>query len=186
METLQRILAGVVGVVQWRVVAAEDQLDSLEAHHPVRLRPATVVADRHPDHAAESSPYTELMAGLEKVPFGVLERTPRFIVLVTGDVDLAVTPDHTAVTLNQDLGVVTMGGTVVVGADLGVPEAEPDPEATSLIEEGLRRRARHLGLEPGHDFFFVLDEISREEGGEGQFGEDDQLGAPGMGIGEKG
>jgi hypothetical protein len=46
---------------------------------------------------------------------------------------------------------VAVAGAVGVDGEFGVTEAEADPEVSRLVEEPLRGRRRHLGLEPGLD-----------------------------------
>ncbi len=140
VEALQRVLAGVGGVVDRCVVADEDQLDALEAHLSVGLGPAPIVAGGHTDQTAECPPDTEPVGRfLEVAPFEVLERTPRFVVRVTRDVDLAILAHDRSVALDQNGGVVAMAQTGVVGlGQLGVPEGEPDAEPPGLVEQRLR------------------------------------------------
>ena len=109
VEALQDVLARVGRVVDGRVVAAEDQLDALEPHHAVGLGPASVVADHHPDPAAEGLPHAGLVRSrLEVVALGVLERAVGLVVLVTGDVHLAVAGDDAPVPLDEHLRVVVV------------------------------------------------------------------------------
>ena len=91
VEALQDVLARIGHVVDRRVVAAEDHLDTLQAHHPVALRPAAVVADHHPHQTAERTPHAEAVGRwFEVVALGVLERAIGFVVLVPGNVRLGV------------------------------------------------------------------------------------------------
>ena len=138
VEALQRILARVGCVVQRRVVAAQDQLDALQPHLAVRLGPAPVVADHHPDPAAERVPHAEAVGrGLEVVALGVLERAVGLVLLVAGDVDLLERGDDRTVALDERLHVPTVDA---VGAVLEqrVAEAEPDAEPARLVEQRLR------------------------------------------------
>ncbi len=104
VECLKGVLLRIGGVVERGVVADQDQLGALQAHHPIGLGPAAVVADRHSHHAIKGSPDRELGARLEEVALGVLERPPGLVVLVPGDVDLSVSPDDGPVRVRPGSG----------------------------------------------------------------------------------
>ena len=171
---------GIRRVVDRRVVAAQDQLDALQPHHPVRLRPPPVVADHHADEAAERPPHAEaLRPGLEVVALGVLERPVRLVLLVPRQVDLAVAGDDRAVALDEDLGVVAVAHAVGIGlGQLGVAEAEADAEAARLVEQRLRLGPRHRGLVEVVELGDVGDEPAGEERRQRQLGEHDEVAAP--------
>ena len=98
VEVAEPVVLGRRRVVDRRVVPDADQLDALEAEHPVRLGPAAVVADQHPDPAAEGVERREPeVAPLEVALLQVLERPPRLVLAVPGQVDLAVAADLVAV-----------------------------------------------------------------------------------------
>ena len=178
MEALQRVLAGIGRVVDRRVVSDHHQLDALQPHHAVRLGPPAVVAQRHPHHTVERPPHTETVGRLlEVAPLEVLERTPRLVVLVAGDVHLAVVGHDRPVALDEHVCVVA----VTVGRQLGVAEAEPDTEPGRLVEQRLGVRPRHLGLVERVELLTIVVEIpAREERRERQLGVDDEL-APRLG-----
>ena len=76
------------------VVADHDQLNPLEAHHAVGLRPAPVVADRHADGRPEHVPDREVIAGLEIPPLGMLEEAPGLEFVVARDMHLPIEADR--------------------------------------------------------------------------------------------
>ena len=92
-----------------RVVAEHDQLDALQAHDPIGLRPAAVVADQHADDPLERAPDREAeIADLEVALLEVLERDACAVVGMARQVHLAVLADDPAVRPDQDRGVVAM------------------------------------------------------------------------------
>ncbi len=174
VETGERVLRRVRGVMERRVVTDEDDLDSLETEDAIGLRPPPVVADRHSHDAAESAPGSKpLGARLEVTPLEVLEPPPGLVLRVSGNVDLAVFPHDRAVALDEDLGVVVMP----VRRELGVAERKADAQPLRLVEERPRRGIRHLRLEEGVDFGLRLEKPAGEEGGERELGIDHELGA---------
>ena len=59
--------------------------------------------------------------------------------------------------------------------DLGKAEAEADAQPLRLVEQRRRLVARHLALEEAVDLVLVGHPPAREEGGERQLGEHDQV-----------
>jgi hypothetical protein len=180
VEALQDVLARIWGVVDRRVVAAEDQLDALQTHHSIGLGPAAVVADHHPDEPAERRPHAEsVRPRLEEVALGVLERAVRLVILVARQVHLAVPGDDGTVALDEDLRVVPVAPAVdrVRLGQLGVPQAEADAEPPGIVEQRLRLRPRHRPLVVVVELGDVVDEPAGEERRQRQLGEHDELAA---------
>ena len=152
----------------------QHELRALQPEHPVGLGPAAVVADHHADDAAERPPHLEALGtDLEVALLEVLEGAPRLVLVVPGQVHLAVATDLVAVAADEDLGVVA----VTVRRLLGEAEAEADAEASGFVEEGLGLDRRHLGLEPHVEVGVVLEVPAREERRERELGIDDELGS---------
>ena len=106
----------------------------------------------------------------------MLERTVRLVLLVPGQVDLAVGGDDRAVTFDEDLAVVAVADALGVRlGELGVAEAEADPESPGLVEQRSRRRARHRRFVVVVALGEVGDVPAREERRERQLREHDQL-----------
>ena len=148
MEVAQPVVLGCRRVVDRRVVADQHELGALQPEHPVGLGPTTVVADRHAHDAAERAPHLEAFwPDLEVALLEMLERAPRLVLVVTGQMHLPVAADLTPVAAHEDLRVVA----VPLGRLLREAEAEPDAEARRFVEQRLRVDRRHLGLEPRVD-----------------------------------
>ena len=171
MEALQPILVRVGGVVDGRVVADESQLAALQAETAIGLGPPSVVTDRHAHHPAKAGVHPKAVSGLEVVALQMLEGPPRLVVLVAGQVDLAISADHRAVALHEDRRVVAMP----VGGQFGIPEVEAHAQSSSLVEQGLSFGPGHLRLIEPVGLGQVFDPPPREEGCQGKFGEDDQV-----------
>ena len=63
-----------------------------------------------------------------------------------------------------------------------IAEIEADAELLRLVEQRLRLGPGHLALVVAVELGLVLDQPAREEGGERELGEDDELGAPALGL----
>ena len=171
VEARETILRRVGHVLQRRVVATEDQFDALQTHLAVSLGPAPVVADHHAHATAERVPHTEtLVARLEVVALRVLERPPRFVRGVTGDVHLAILRDDPAISVDEHLRVVP----VTICGEFCVSERESDATLLGELKQrgsvGTRHRA-FVVVVGGRD---VVDEPAREERRQCEFGEDDE------------
>src|SRR5580700_4619864 len=87
-------LAG-MDVLDRRVVAERDDLDALQPHDAIGLRPAPVVADAHAYHRVERAPYLEpLVADIEIALFKMLERCLGQVLGMAGQVHLTIPPDN--------------------------------------------------------------------------------------------
>ena len=159
------------------VVAEQDHLHALQAEHPVGLRPAAVVADAHPEDPVKGAPHRKPeIADLEVALFEMLERRFGKVVRVSGEMDLPVfRKDLTAV--HQDRGVEATDA-VRLPDEFGVAEVEADAEPPGGVKEGLGFRPGHHGFEVGVGGGCVLEEITREEGSEGEFREHHEPAAP--------
>ena len=118
--------------------------------------------------------------GVEVGPLQVLERPPRLVVLVAGQVDLAVAGDLAAVRRRPGSACCS-GGSPPVGRrwQLGEAQREADAQVAGLVEQRLGVGPGHLGLEEGVDVGLVVEPPAGEERGQGQLGEGHQLGAVG-------
>ena len=127
-------------IVHRRVVADHHHLDALQAHDPIGLAPAAVIADRHPHHAAECVDHTEAASRLEIALLQMLKLAPRLVLGVAGQMDLAVFRDDRAALVDQDRRVVAVA-IRSLDRQLGIAEVKPDAALAREIEQGLRLRA---------------------------------------------
>src|SRR5215472_15369096 len=175
VEEPEGVVLGRGRVVHGRVVAEENHLDVLQAHHAVRLRPPPVVADAHAEEAAEGAPHAEAeVAHLEVALLEMLEGPPRLVLRVSGQVHLPVLAHDRPRLVDEDRRVVAVYRPVLDG-ELGVAETEAEAEPPSLVEERARLRTRHFPLEEAVDLRLILREPAREEGRQGQLGEHDEI-----------
>ena len=152
-----------IDVVRRRVVAERDKLDPLQAHHPVALGPAPVVADHHADHAAERAPDREAqVADLEVALFQVLEWDARAVIGVAGQIDLAVLADDPAVRADQDRGVVAVPRAAFF-CELGVAEVEADLELGRELGRGCVASLGISLLEPAVDLPDLVIPVGRKK-----------------------
>src|SRR5262245_43296412 len=186
VEGAEQIVLGRGRVVHGRVVAKADQLYTLKAHDPVRLRPAPVIADAHADQAAERAPHREAQVPhLEVALLEVLERPIGLVLGMAGEMDLPIAPDDLARAIRED-GSVEAACAAPLVDELGVAEAEAHAEAARLVEERARLRPRHLVLEEGVDLRLIFHPPAREEGRERELREHHELAATRVGLGEEG
>ena len=120
--------------------------------------------------------HSKAIAGFEVVALQMLEGPPRLMVLMAGEVNLAVATHDGAVSFHENRRVVA----VSVGREFGIPQVETHIEATGLVKQGLRLGAGHLGLVEPVGLSQVVDPPPRKEGCQGEFREHHQF-APGLG-----
>ena len=85
-----------------RVVPAQDHLDALQPHHAIGLEPPAIVADRHSDNATERAPDGEAqVADIAVSLLEILERIGRFVIAMSGKVDLPVLADDAAFAIDD-------------------------------------------------------------------------------------
>src|SRR5215468_10010523 len=105
--------------------APEHDLHALQPHHPVRLGPAPVVADAQTHEAAEGRPdFPAEVAHFEVTLFQMLKGTPRLVLGMTGEMDLAVFADEAAGLVHQDRGVEASRRASGLAHELGIAETE--------------------------------------------------------------
>src|SRR5579862_1179300 len=95
-QPLRRPLLAFLRIDRRRVAAEHDHFHALQAHHPIGLRPAPIVADRHAEDASHGAP--DWKAGVARLEIAFLEmlkgargiefRTPRQMSLATFSDDL--------------------------------------------------------------------------------------------------
>src|SRR5207253_72501 len=94
----------------------------------VGLGPAAVIADRHPDLAAERLPDAKAqIAVLEIELLQVLEGHVGIVDRAAGHMDLAVLADDPPVALDQDRGIVAVALAALL-RQLAIAEIEADAE----------------------------------------------------------
>src|SRR3954447_6786613 len=94
MERAQMLRLAVMDILDRRIIAERDDLDPLQPHDPVRLGPASVIADAHADHRVHEAPNPEtLVADVEIALFEMLKRRLRQVLGMPRQVDLAIAPD---------------------------------------------------------------------------------------------
>ena len=87
-----------------------DQLRSLQAHHPIRLGPASVIADAHAHDAVEGAPHREAqVAHVEIALLEMLEGAVGLVLRVPREVDLSILADERSPAVHQDGRVVAPG-----------------------------------------------------------------------------
>ncbi len=112
----------------------------------------------------------------------MLELPPRLVILMAGDVHLAVLADLLALPVDENRRVVAMDLAVRVRAEFGVAEGESDSEPFRLVEERLGLQVRHLGVVVVVELGWIIDPPAGEERGQGQFGVDEHLDGLLMGV----
>ena len=186
VELGQAVDVAMAGVIVGRVVAEHDHLDALQPHDAIGLGPAPVVADAHAHDAAEAAPDAEAqIAWLEIALLQMLMSAVRLRLGMAGQMDLAVFADDVAVAVDEDRCVEAALAAVFIDK-LGVAEIETDAELLRFVEQRLRFRARHFLLVIAVELGLVLDQPAREEGGERELGEHDELGAPALRLAHQG
>ena len=178
----RRSWLGIGRVVDRRVVAAQDQLDALQPHHPVRLGPAPVVADHHARRCRRTPATRRSRRGRARSSSARGAGTAaRLVLLVAGEVHLAVAWRRPRRRARRGSACCSGGAAVGVGGQLGVAEAEPDAEARRLVEQRLACRRRGISrLEEGVELVWSVEEPAGEERRERELGEHDEL-APAVG-----
>src|SRR3546814_8915515 len=158
-------------ISDWSSDVCSSDLCPLQAHDAGGLRPAAVVADAHAEDAAEGAP--DRKAGIAEVEITLLEMlegTPRFVLVMAGQMHLAVFSDDLAVAVDQDRRV-EMRDHAVFFDQFGIAEIEAEAEPARFVEQGLGLRPGHAAFEKAVDLGLVGHEPAREEGGPRQFGE---------------
>src|SRR5439155_4386687 len=135
-----------------------------------------IVADRHPHHAAKGLGHAETAARLEIALFQMLEFAPGLVLGMAGQMDLAISGDDRAASIDQNGGVIAPDNS---GLDrqLGITKVKSDADLASEIEQRLRFRPRHLALEEAVDLRLILEIPARKERGQRELGIDDQVAA---------
>src|SRR5581483_7991996 len=154
----------------------------LRPHHAVGLWPAPVVADARADVGVHGAPHAEAeVARLEVTLLQVLEGAPGLVLGMAGKMDLAVAADDAPAPVDQDRGVeATHPGPR--GVQLGEAQIEAEPQPLRLAEERRRLVRRHLALEEAVDLLLIGHPPAREEGGERELREDDEVAAVAGGL----
>src|SRR5262249_37993040 len=134
VEQLQRIEIEAVAEPDGRVVAQQDHLYSLQAHHPIGFRPAPVVANTHSEDATEGAPDLESqIADLEEVFFQMLALPAGKGFGTARQMDLAVLAYDPALLVDQNRRVEPSTPTLL-HHNLGIAEMKADSESLSLLE----------------------------------------------------
>ena len=129
-----------------------------------------------PKIAVKGAPHRKPeITDLEVALFEMLEGRLGQVFRVSGEMDLPVLREDLAF-VHQDRGVEVTDA-VRLPDEFGVPEVEADAEPPGGVEERARLRPRHRGFEVPVRSGRVLEEVAREEGGEGEFGKHHQLAA---------
>src|SRR6516165_11515360 len=169
--------AAVLRVDGRRVEAERYHLDTLQAEHAKRLRPAPVVADAHAEHAAQHAPHQKAeVAGLEVALFEVLMAPLGIELVMTGQVDLAVLADDLPRFVHQDRRVEV----IPVRREFGIAEAHGYGGALRLLEQRPGGGIRHFALEPDVGIAAVFAVPAREKRGQRKLWIDDEVAALGL------
>src|SRR5215475_11066150 len=162
----------VLRVDRGRVETKHHHLGALQSKHAKGLRPAPVVADAHPEHAAQQAPCRKAqIAGLEIALFEMLVTALRIEFVVARQMDLAVLANDVPLLVDQYRGVEVMA----VWRAFCVAETHGYGGALRLLKQRPSGGAWHLTLEPDVGFAADLRVPAREEGSQRQLGIDDQI-----------
>src|SRR6266700_5043309 len=172
MEGAQRRILrdAAVWIIGCGIVAEADQFDPLQAENAPGFGPAPIIADHHAhDRVAPFRPYAKggksQIAIFEIALFELLVARAAARLDRAGQMDLAIATENFATAIDQDRAVEAAPRR----CHLGVADIEADAERPGAIEQRLHGRIRHAALEVMIERF-VLDEPSREERRERQFG----------------
>jgi hypothetical protein len=173
-----------IDVVARRVVAQHHHLGPLQRHDAEGLGPPPVVADALADDhlVLEHLPDIEAqVADLEILLLEMLVRHRRPVIVMAGQVDLAVLADQSPVRPDQDRRIEMMRRALFF-CPLGVAKVEANTLLTRQLEQRQRLRARHLALEILLDLVRIFHPVAREEGRQRELREHDELGAAAVGF----
>src|SRR5579871_903149 len=174
---LGRALAAILRVDRRCVEAEHYHLDALQPEDAKGLRPAPVVADAHPEYAAQQGPSRKAkVAGLEIALFKVLVTALRIELVVPGQMDLAVFADDDPLLVDQYRGVEV----TPIRRAFRIAETHGYGGALRLLKQRSGGGAWHLTLEPDIGFGAVLPVPAREEGCQRQLRIDDEVAALGL------
>ncbi len=182
VEVRQRVVLGCRRVVQRRIVAEQDHLHALQAHHAIGFRPAPVIADAHAHDAAERARHGKSqVADLEIGFLQVLGLAPGLVVGMPRQVHLAILQRDAPRLVDEDRRVEAPYPPVLL-RQLRIAQHEADAEPPGLGEQGLGLRRRHLLFEEGVDLRLFAEMPAREEGREREFGIGDDIAAVPLGL----
>ena len=116
------------------VVAKGHQLGPLQPKDAPCLRPAAVIADTHPHVPAETFEHAKAeVAGLKIAFLQMLEGTPRLVLTMSRQMNLAVFTDDLAVFVDHDGGIETAQCARFID-QFGIAKLKADPQAFGLVE----------------------------------------------------
>ena len=177
VEHLQMHGFVVGGVTPGGVVTEEHHLHALQAHDPVSLRPAAVVAYAHAHDTSKYAPHGKPEVADVEVPFfQVLVLVVRFVIRMSRQMHLSIFADDVAVGADNDRGVVVTGLAVFL-REFGVAEIKSDTEPSGFLEQRPGRGVGHLLFEPAVDFIGIVDEIAWKKRGQRELWKHHQLSA---------
>src|SRR5690606_37085556 len=161
-----------------RVVTHHDQVHGLQAHDPVSLGPAAIVADAHADtHVARVEYRKAQVAHLEVLLLQVLYGIAVLRLRIARNVDLAILADDGAVAVHQNAGVE-----LAIAIEFGVAQVEPDTQRARQVEQRPGFLARHLGFEEPAYLLRIVHLPARKKRGQRQLGESHPPGAAAGGV----
>ena len=106
MKVLQVIEFGCAGIVDGCVVTQQDYFDTLQTQHSVRLWPAAIVADTHPQCRVQRVKHGKpQITSLEVALFQMLKGEIGFKLTVSGEMNLAILPYDLARLADEYRGV---------------------------------------------------------------------------------
>ena len=114
MKVLQMIKFGCAGIVDRCVVTQKDHFGTLQTQHSVRLWPAAIVADTHPQCRVQRVKHGKpQITGFEVALFQMLKGKIGFKLTVSGEMNLAILPYDLASLVDEYRGVEPPGRIVV-------------------------------------------------------------------------
>ena len=146
-----------------RIEAQGNQLGPLQGERTKCLRPASVVTDEHAHDRILHAPGAKTqVAHLEVFFFQMLEGGLRFVIGVTGQMNLAVFANDIARRRHQDSGIEATCLAVDLG-ELGIAQIKADAIATRVIKQRLRYGRRHRALKKTLiDFLLIVKPVARK------------------------
>src|SRR4051794_40196884 len=171
-------MIGCCRVMERRVVAQQNHLNTLQPHDSIGLGPAPIIANAHSNHAAESSRYRESkVADLEIRFLQMLESAPRLVVGMARQVNFAILECPVALFIDEDRGVEAPY-LASFFRQLCIAQSESDTDLLCFFEQRRRLDRGHLAFEEQIDVGLFFKMPAWEKCREGKLGICDDI-APG-------
>ena len=171
-----------VDVVRRRVVAQHHHFGALQAHDAKGLGPTAVVANAHAHAGVHGVPHLEaFVAHLEVLFLQVLKWRGRFVVVVAGQVHLAVATDDVALSVHDDGCVEALA----LRGQFGIAQVKANAILARQIKQRLHIGVGHGRFKVAVDLGLVGHPVAREKRGQRQLGKHHKVGVAGVGLFEQ-